>query len=211
VSSTFVRCIEKVVDRMRLSVGSVSALAAEDDTLAYAVKAKNGAVRISRLHGQKVVGSANLTSALRLSVDSGRLAVLRPGGEIDILQDDQVVQTIAAPGAHAVALRHDELVVLTRRKLDVYSLDDGSLLHRWAVPPATAPVVGVHYGFALLTAGRQVVAVRLSTGQRRVLLTAPARVRAQLGDIGVVYVYNSGSAGVLGFIPFAAVERALAS
>jgi hypothetical protein len=211
VSSTFVQCIEKVVARMRLSAGSVSALAAEGDTLAYAVKAKSGAVRISRLHGQNVVGSANLTSATRLSVDSGRLAVLRPGGEIDILQDDEVVQTFAAPGARAVALRQDQLVVLTRRKLDVYSVENGWLLHRWAVPPATAPAVDVHYGFALLTAGKQVVAVRLSTGQRRVLLAAPARVRAQFGDIGAVYVYNSGSGGILGFIPFAAVERAFAS
>ena len=211
VSSTFVRCIEKVVTRTRLSAASVSAVAAEGDTLAYALKAKSGAVRISRIHGQSVVGSANLTSASRLSVDSGRVAVLRPGGEIDVLQDDQVVQTIVAPGARAVALRHDELVVLTRRKLDVYSVADGWLLHGWTVPPATDPAVDVHYGFALLTVGKEVVAVRLSNGQRRVLLAAPARVRAQVDDIGAVYVYNSRRAGVLGFIPFAAVERAFGS
>jgi hypothetical protein len=99
---------------------------------------------------------------------------------------------------------------LTRRKLDVYSVADGGLLHRWAVPPATAPAVDVHYGFALLTAGKRVIAVSLATGERRVLLVAPARVRAQLKDIGAVYVYNTGGGGVLGFIPFAAVEHAFA-
>jgi hypothetical protein len=110
-----------------------------------------------------------------------------------------------------VALRHDELVVLTRRKLNIYALSDGRLLHRWAVAPATAPAVDVHYGFALLAVGKRVVAVRLATGERRVLVVAPARVRAQLDDIGAVYVYNSAGGGVLGFIPFAAVEHAFGS
>jgi hypothetical protein len=211
VSSTFVRCIEKVVTRTRLSVARISALAAEGDTLAYAVSAKSGAARLSLLHGQTVAGSSAVPSALRVSVDSDRLAVLRAGGQIDILWDGRVVRTIAAPGARALALRHDDLVVLRRRKLDVYAVADGRLLHRWPVPPATASAVDVHYGFALLAAGKRVVAVRLATGARRVLLVAPTRVRAQLDDIGAVYVYNSGGGGVLGFISFAAIERAFAS
>jgi hypothetical protein len=211
VSSTFVRCIEKVVTRTRLSAARISALAAEGDTLAYAVSTKSGAARLTRLHGQTIAGSSAVPSALRVSVDSDRLAVLRAGGRIDILWDEQVVRTIAAPGARAVALRHDELVVLTRRKLDIYALSDGRLLHSWAVAPATAPAVDVHYGFALLAVGKRVVAVRLATGERRVLVVAPARVRAQLDDIGAVYVYNSGGGGVLGFIPFAAVEHAFGS
>jgi hypothetical protein len=48
-------------------------------------------------------------------------------------------------------------------------------------------------------------------GEHRVLLAAPRPVRAHLDDIGVVYAYNVERGGVLGFIPFAAVERALAS
>jgi hypothetical protein len=37
-------------------------------------------------------------------------------------------------------------------------------------------------------------------------------VRAHLDDIGVVYAYNvARGSGVLGFIPFAAVGRALAA
>ncbi len=95
--------------------------------------------------------------------------------------------------------------------LNTYALWSGDLLHRWRLPAGTAPAVDVHYGVAVVSAGRQLVAINLSTGRQRVLLTAPQPVRAHLDDIGVVYAYNVGSGGVLGFIPFAAVERALAA
>jgi hypothetical protein len=62
----------------------------------------------------------------------------------------------------------------------------------------------------VLSAGKRVYAIQLATGKRRVLLAAPQAVRAHLDDIGVVYAYDAGRGGVLGFIPFAAVERALA-
>jgi hypothetical protein len=62
-----------------------------------------------------------------------------------------------------------------------------------------------------VTAGRKVLATRLETGRTRVVLGAPARVRAHLDDVGVVYTYNVHRTGVLGFVPFAALERALAS
>jgi hypothetical protein len=100
-------------------------------------------------------------------------------------------------------------VVLNRRTLDVYEGDSGLRLHRWRVPAGTAPAVDAHFGVAVLTAGRTVLALNLATGRKAVLFRAPAPVRAHLDDVGVVYRYNVVRTGVLGFIPFAAVEQKL--
>jgi hypothetical protein len=111
-----------------------------------------------------------------------------------------------------VALRAGQLTVLTRAgALETYAVADGRLLHRWRAPAGASPSLDVHYGVAVLSAGTRVYAVSLATGKRRVLLAAPRRVRAHLDDIGVVYVYGQGRGSVLGFLPFAAVERALAA
>jgi hypothetical protein len=129
-----------------------------------------------------------------------------------VLAVNRVIRTFGAVQARAVALRAGELVVLTeKRTLDVYSVPDGHLLHRWRMPAATRPSIDVHFGVAVVTAGRKVLATRLETGRTRVVLAAPAPVRAHLDDVGVVYTYNVHRTGVLSFVPFAALERALAS
>ena len=212
VSSTFVRCIEKIVTRTRIGTGAIPAVAADGSTLAYAVRAGAGPAQVGRLLGQRPAGTAQVPSAVSLSVDRGRLAVLGAGGRVDVLQDNRVLQTFEQIGATALALRGNELTVVTRAgTLDTYGLWEGRLLHRWRLPAGTSPAVDVHYGVAVVSAGRQLFAVSLSSRRQRVLLRAPQPVRAHLDDIGVVYAYNAGRTGVLGFIPFAAVERALAA
>ena len=212
ISTTFVRCIEKIVMRTKLAHGDIPALAGDSLTLAYAHQARSGSARIGRLHAMRPAGVTGLPSAVELAADRGGLAVLRADGRIDVIQGDRVLRTLEPLGARAIALRGSALTVLTRRgTLDVYAISDGRLLHRWRVPAGTAPAVDVHYGVAVVTAGRRLLAVSLAGGERRVLLTAPGTVRAHLDDVGIVYAYNVGRNGTLGFIPFAAVERALAA
>jgi hypothetical protein len=211
ISSSFVRCIEKVVTRTRLAAGEFRGLAGDGSTLAYALAAKSGSARIGRLEGQRPNGATALPSVLRLSVDHHRIAVLRADGIIELLAEKRVLRTISAPGARAIGLRNDQVTVLTRRTLDVYAFGDGRLLHRWGLPAGTAPSVDVHYGFAVVTARNRVVAIRLATGKQRTLMVAPAYVRAQLDDIGAVYTYNTARGGVLGFVPFTAIDRAFAA
>lgn len=212
VSSTFVHCIEKVVSKATLPAGSFPTLAGDGSTLAYAVAHRGAPTRVGRLLGQRPAGAVQVPSAAAISVDRGRLAVLRGDGRVDIVQDTRVLRTVAPSAARAIALRGRQLVVLTRAgTLDDYDVWNGSLLHRWAAPAGASPAVDVHYGVAVVTAGTRVFAISLATGARRVLLSAPAPVRAHLDDIGVVYAYNPARGGVVGFIPFAAVERALAA
>ena len=210
ISSTFVHCIEKVVSRTTLGSGSIPAIAGDGSTLAYVLSRRGQQSRVGRLQGQRPAGAVQIPSAAEISVDRGRLAVLRGDGLVDVVQDNRVLQTLAPAGARAIALRGQQLVVLTRAgTLDVYALWSGRLLHRWKAPAGASAALDVHYGAAVVTAGPRVYAISLATGARRVLVLAPAPVRAHLDDIGVVYAYNAASGGVLGFIPFAAVERAL--
>jgi hypothetical protein len=212
ISSTFVHCVEKVVSRTSLGSGSIAALGGDGSTLAYALRQRGAATRIGQLHGQRTTPLASVPSAAAVSVDRGSLAVLRADGLVDVVEGDQVVQTLAPAAPRAIALRSGQLVVLTRDgTLDVYGLAGGRLVARWKAPAGASPALDVHYGVAVVTAGRRVYAVSLRTGATRVLLTAPAPVRAHLDDIGVVYAYDRGRGGVLGFIPFAAVEPALAA
>ena len=210
ISSTFVHCIEKIVSRTTLGSGAIPALAGDGSTLAYALSRRGQQTRVGRLQGQRQAGAVQVPSVKAISVDRGRLAILRADGRVDVVQDDQVLRTLAPARARAIALRGQQLVVLTRAgTLDVYALWSGRLLHRWAAPAGASAALDVHYGAAVVTAGPRVYAISLATGVRRVLLAAPAPVRAHLDDIGVVYTYNAARGGVLGFIPFAAVERAL--
>jgi len=210
ISSTFVHCIEKVVSRTALGAGSIPALAGDGSTLAYALARRGKQVRVGRLNGQQQAGAVQVPSAAAISVDRGRLAILRADGRVDVVQGDEVLRTLAPARARAIALRGQQLAVLTRAgTLDVYALWTRRLLHRWTAPAGASAALDVHYGDAVVAAGTRVYAVSLATGARRVLLTAPSPVRAHLDDIGVVYAYNGARGGVLGFIPFAAVERAL--
>jgi hypothetical protein len=206
-----VKCVEKVVTRTRLGAAAIRRLSADGAMSAYAVGAKDRPGRVGVLEGQEpTVGTWTPSAVVQLSVDRGQLAILRADGEIDVRDGERVVRSFGRLNARALAFRAGQLVVLTRaRTLDVYSVADGRLLHSWAAPRGARPAVDVHFGVAVLTAGRKVFATQLAGGRTRVLLRAPSPVRAHFDDVGVVYTYNTGRGGVLGFMPFAAVERTL--
>jgi hypothetical protein len=211
ISSTMVKCVEKVVTRTRLGAAAIRPLSADGAMSAYAIGAKDRPARVGVLEGQEpTVATSTPSAVIQLSVDRGQLAVLRADGQIDVRDGERLVRSFGPMNARALALRAGQLVVLTRgRTLDVYSVADGRLLHSWVVPRGARPAVDVHFGVAVLTAGRKVFATQLAGGRTRVLLRAPSPVRAHLDDVGVVYTYNTGRGGVLGFMPFAAVERTL--
>jgi hypothetical protein len=218
ISSGIVRCIERIVTRARLRAGGggtrIGSLAADGSAMAYALgpqRAQGGAPgTIGFLAGMKPIGTATSESApVQLSADRGELAILRADGRVEVRSGSRVVATFEPEAARAVALRAGQLAVVTRGgRLNVYDVKVGRLLRSWAVP-ANASSVDVHYGVAVVSAGHTVLALRLATGRRGVLLRAPRQVRAHLDDVGVVYRYNVGRSGLLGFIPFASVERAL--
>lgn len=219
ISSTIVECIERVVARTRLRAAgaggtAIRAVAGDGELNAYALGPQGtaeGAGRVGFLLGQQPTAVADSSSApVQLSADHGRVAVLRADGRVDLLEAGRLLQAFEPAAARAVALRADTLAVLTRRNtLDVFSLRSGGLVHSWPVPAGTRPALDVHFGVAVFTAGGRLFALRLTTGRTAVLVSAPRAVAAQIDDVGVVYRYNLRRSGFLGFLPFAAVERAL--
>jgi hypothetical protein len=216
VSSTIVRCTERVVARTRIGSGTIiRRVAGGSSLLAYALGPETvtsgGAGKIGLLHGQRpagVLGSASVP--MQLASDRNQLAVLRADGRVDVWGGKRLLRSFEPDGARAIALRATQLTVLTRRQtLDVFSLTDGELLHSWSVPAGTSAAVSTHFGVAVLTAGRNVVALQMATGRKVVLFHAPAAVAAQVNDAGIIYRYNLRGAGFLGFLPFAAIDRAL--
>ena len=133
VSSTFVRCIEKVVTRSEARRRRYSGDCGRRFDARVRRPDGHEPDSVGRLAGQRPAGSAKVPSAARLSVDRGRLAVLGAEGRIDVLQDDGVLRTLEQTGARALALRGNELTVITRTgTLDTYAL--------WSRNPA--PPVG---------------------------------------------------------------------
>ena len=216
ISSTIVRCVDRVIARTSLRSGgaSVRSIAADGPTMAYGFGSSARAAETARIGFLSGLAPTAVTSSdsapLQVSVFRHQAAVLRADGLVDLFAGRDLVETYHPTGAIAIALRATELVVLTRRHtIDVFSLADGTRLHSWRIPHGASRTLDVHFGVAVFTVGRTVFALRLTNGRTSRLLKTPSAVAAQIDDVGVVYRYNVHGQGYLGFIAFAAVERKL--
>jgi hypothetical protein len=214
ISSTIVRCVERVIARTSIAAGgaSVRSIAADGPSMAYAFRSNRspaGSGRVGFVSGLARRGvTASDAAPVQLSVFRDNVAVLRDDGLVDLFAGRELVNTYSPAGVRAIALRAAQLIVLTKRQtIDVFSLADGSLLHSWRIPPGAVRAVDAHFGLAVFTIDRTVFALRLSTGRIAPLVRAPGVVAAQIDDVGVVYRYNLHGDGYLGFVPFATVER----
>jgi len=213
VTSTIVRCVERVIARASIRAGgaSVRSIAADGTTMAYGQGRTAGAGRVGFVSGLTAHGATSSDSApQQVSVFRDKVAVLRADGLVDLFAGQTLVGAYYPTGARAIALRGAQLVVLTRRRtIDVFSLSDGSLVHSWHVARGVSRAIDVHFGVAVFTVGRRAFALRLSNGRIATLVKTPGAVAAQIDDVGVVYRYNARGQGYLGFIPFSAVARKL--
>jgi hypothetical protein len=141
--------------------------------------------------------------------DSGRVATLRPDGDVAVYTQAGRKVGEVVPGAAplAVGLRRTRVVVLTKaRALEVYDALSGSLVHRWPLRGAASPMVDTHYGIAVYSVYRTLYAVRLATGKTAALATAPRRIdHLQIEGPGVVYSWSTPSRATVRFLPFAGV------
>jgi hypothetical protein len=202
-------CAEWVVARAQR--GSVSLLGGDGGVLAYTLSPRATA------SGDATAGVVSSTwngtslghyeGAVRgLSVDGGRVAVLGSSGSVSIqTQAGQSVARINVGSARAVALRGDVLAALTARTIDVYTVDGSRRIASWH-SPAGATSIDVHFGIAVLAAGRDVYAVDLTTGRSARIFRAPTAVRAQIEAPGVSLQYNVGRRGYVRFLPMSTIE-----
>ena len=170
-----------------------------------------GAVALANWKTEKEV-FADLPSAARaLSVDQGRVAVLRADNRVSVLAvDGSLITTLKPQSPRAIALRGSQLAVATGSgRLELWDLESRSREHSWLLPRGTRPAIDVQYGIAVFSSARTVYAMRLDTGRVVALAHVPHSTRVQIEEPGVVYAYNTGRGSVMRFIALAAVEGPL--
>ena len=150
------------------------------------------------------------------AVDSGRIAVLEDSGAVTIRDAEGAMLSTFTPvrAVREVALRKDYVVALEPRRLDVRRTTDGEVVRTIAIPPG-ARDLDIHANIATFVVGSVLYGVRLATGRRVVLATAPkAIVDAQIDDAGVVYAFNRVTGvdgrGTLVVVPLSLVQARFA-
>ncbi len=204
IAATGTACTEWIVAR---STTGAAGLAGDGPILGYALRSRTASVGIVPKHWRGVEIARSSGQVVSISVDSGRVAVLRDTGVVTLrTRGGTSVAAVRVGAARAIALRPGTLAVLSRRgTLDVYGTAAGRRLHSWRVP-ANAASLDLHYGIALVTAGRDVYAVNVETGRTARLMHAPARVSAELEGLGAVIQFNTAGRGHVRFVPMSRIE-----
>jgi hypothetical protein len=207
LAASIIDCVEWVIARPVAGVQSVAGLSGDGGMLAYSL-ARPGASSVGLVprawRGVDIARSNGRAAAI--STDSGRVAVLYQDGTVTVVTaGGRLAARFSVGDARAIALRRNRLAVLRRGTLDVYDTASGHRVSSWTIP-ATATSVDVQYGIALVTAGRDVLAVNTATGRTARLLHAPGRVAAQIEAPGAAVQFNVGARGYLRFIPMSVIE-----
>jgi hypothetical protein len=205
LAASVIGCREWVVARP-VPGTPVAALAGDGAVLAYAVRGDVGLVSAESDDWYGEVLSRSAVRVAAMSVDGNQIAALYRNGTVRIITTSGAsVGTFDAGPARAIAIRGDTVAVLRSGHLDVYRATTGLLTRSWAVP-ANARSVDLHYGIAVVAAGRDVFALNVSTGHSARLLRAPGRVAARIDSPGAVVQFNAGNRGYLRFIPMSTIE-----
>lgn len=208
LTASSVDCFERLI----ASAQRITALSGDEKVLAFSLGQRNRGVVggiDEQMHGSTLLQATAPPAGL--AADAGRFALLFPSGELELrAANGSILQRFGSvAGARAVSLRADRLVVLARDSLEVFDAATGRHVRTWPAPRQASGTLDVHFGVAVIPAGRQVLAVSLETGSRIALASAPASVDAEIEAPGVTYAYNVGDRTVVKFIPFARVEAAL--
>jgi hypothetical protein len=188
------------------------ALTGDDGVLAYATApqpvAQRGVSKIGVV--PRFWQGAEITRiperVIALSADGGRIAALDNSGGVSITtRVGEPMASFQAAGARAIALRGNVVAALRAGRVDVHRLPMGDRIQSWKVA-ANATSVDMHYGIAVVTAGRDVYALNAATGRLARVFRAPSRVAAQVEAPGAAIAYTVAGRGLLRFIPMSRLE-----
>jgi hypothetical protein len=152
---------------------------------------------------------------LPLTVDAGRIAVLRSLGDVSLYSPSgKLLQTVHPTTPQAAALGGRNLLVLTAtRKLELFNAETGSLRKTFSVRGTTKPRnLDVQGNVAIYTTGSAVHAINLSSGKDRVVAQhRGGPLFAAIDGAGLVHASNgyAPGKGTIVFVPFARVAAAV--
>lgn len=157
--------------------------------------------------------SGEKESVISHSVDAGRIAVVREGGDVGVYTAAGTPVTSVQPrSVKAVALAAGRLAVLTREStLEVYDARTGALRGTWPVAAGAQPFLDASGDIAVYVSWRTLHALRLDTGKDVVLARKTrAIVAAQIEPAGVAFAWNGfrtgGFYGNIAFLPSSVVS-----
>jgi hypothetical protein len=199
-------CQEWVLGRYG-TTGAVSAMAGDGATLAFAATA-GGHTTVSVVDGKyRPVAIATGSGRPTLAADGARVAILWPGGRLELRSRSGTLLGAWHTAGTTIALEGDELVSLGSRRLEVY--DSGRLVHSWRVPTA-AHGIDLQNGVAAFAAGSRAMVLDTRTGHAAVVARAPsALIGVQIEEPGLAYAWSTGSRGTARFLTTRQVDRAL--
>lgn len=148
-----------------------------------------------------------------LSVDGGRIAVLRADGAVEVVRSSGAVAMVLRPGLARpsdIALDRPVLAVAARDQIVAYDVRNGRLAGRWTLRRGRPRLVDLARGIALLRDGRTIRLLRLRDGREVVVRPRKGPVNAQLERAGLFYshvVARSSSKGRIVFVPFDELVR----
>jgi hypothetical protein len=213
VSASSIDCFERRVLTAHGEKGDRLLSAAGDaGLLAYLFTSARGNVlgKLNvKMRGETIASQQR--SPLMVAADRNLAAVLLSNGDVQLRTATGAgAGTIPVGGVRAIALRGGMLVALTRRDtLDVFDVHNGSRASSWRAPAGVDANVDAHFGVAVLTRGGEVHAVSLTSGRSVRLAKTVAPAVAAIEAPGIAYASTRGR-GVVRFVPFAQLERALA-
>jgi hypothetical protein len=216
LAASITGCVEWVVARPVGGSNGVADLSGDGITLAYAVRRLSSPQRqqasvgvVPRLWRGTVIDRTG-GQVTAISANNRRVALLQTSGVARIVAEGRgPTDAIRVGPARAVSLRPRTVAVLTSRgTVNVYATPSNKRLHSWRVPPNSTSL-DTQFGIALVTAGRDVFALNLSTGRFVRLLHAPGRVFAQIEAPGAAISFNTNGRGQLRFFPMSRLESQL--
>ena len=141
---------------------------------------------------------------------SGRVAILRASGVVDLItRSGRLINRVDVGRARAISLRKNAIAVLgDNGALRIYETGSREIRRAWRVP-TSATTVDVHFGIALLTAGRSVYALDVASGRTVRVFRGRARIMAQLEAPGAAIAFNLHGHGDIRFIPMSSIEQQL--
>lgn len=207
------RSIASGPDLDTLSGTWIGGLVSDGSRISYSTWMSSGAGALHRFPGPKILAK-DAAAVVDSSADAGRVAVLHADGSVAIFGiGGQLLNTVQTTNARAVALAGNLLaVVVERGTLDVVDRTTGQLLRTWPIASG-ATSVDASNGIATYVAGAAVHVLDLATG-RDVTVATGKRIQvtgARIDAAGLLYAYDTRSAGKIVFVPFSRVAKSLSA
>jgi hypothetical protein len=184
--------------------GKVGAMAGDGRTLAFAA---GRTVAIVDGHYRPRAIASGPSAPLALSADTRRVAILWPGGSVEVrsLRGRLLATIDVGADARRIAIEGDTLVASGPGRLDLYAISFTKRTAHWLLPAGTTGLA-FRFGVAAFSQGRKALVVDTRTGRTATVGRGQTRlVGVELDTAGLAYAYGR----VARFVPTQQIRRLL--